>query len=77
MRDALHLLLLHMKLRDLTAGRRCLHSTMLRLLTRLYDVNEGSIEFDGVDVRELRQAALRSAVAVVPQVRTAAWHSCP
>ena len=28
---------------------------------------EGSIRLEGIDVRELQQASLRSAVAVVPQ----------
>jgi ATP-binding cassette, subfamily B, heavy metal transporter len=42
-------------------------STLLRLLVRLYDATEGTILLEGMDVRELRQASLRGAVAVVPQ----------
>ena len=44
-------------------------STLLALAPRLYDLPEGdgSILFDGVDVRELRAADLRKAVALVPQ----------
>ncbi|KAK9905738.1 hypothetical protein WJX75_005420 [Coccomyxa subellipsoidea] len=42
-------------------------STLLRLLVRLYDAQSGSIQLDGIDVRELQQSSLRQAVAVVPQ----------
>jgi ATP-binding cassette subfamily B protein len=40
-------------------------STVARLLTRFYDVDAGSIELDGVDVRDLSLADLRSAVSIV------------
>ena len=40
-------------------------STLVRLLTRFYDVNSGSIRIDGVDVRETSLADLRSAVGIV------------
>jgi ATP-binding cassette subfamily B protein len=40
-------------------------STVARLLTRFYDVDAGSIEIDGVDVRDLSLADLRSAVSIV------------
>ncbi len=39
-------------------------SVLSMLLPRLYDVTEGAIRVDGVDVRELSLPALRSAVAV-------------
>ena len=42
-------------------------STLLRILMRLYDVQWGSVRLEGIDVRDLRQGSLRSAVAVVPQ----------
>lgn len=42
-------------------------STMTNLITRLYDVNKGSITLDGVDLRKIRQADLRSNVGVVLQ----------
>tara|TARA_R110002050_G_scaffold70425_1_gene151777 strand:+ start:20970 stop:22778 length:1809 start_codon:yes stop_codon:yes gene_type:complete len=42
-------------------------STISRLLYRFYDVTEGSIEIDGVDVREITQKSLRKSIAVVPQ----------
>jgi len=40
-------------------------STLARLLIRFYDVNQGSIAIDGVDVRDLTLAELRHAVAIV------------
>jgi ATP-binding cassette subfamily B protein len=40
-------------------------STVARLLTRFYDVDDGSIEIDGVDIRDLRLADLRHAVSIV------------
>lgn len=39
-------------------------SVLAALLPRLYDVTEGVIRLDGVDIRELSLTALRSAVAV-------------
>ncbi|HYZ61511.1 MAG TPA: ABC transporter ATP-binding protein/permease [Acetobacteraceae bacterium] len=42
-------------------------STISRLLFRFYDVTEGSVEIDGIDVRDLTQASLRAAIGVVPQ----------
>ncbi len=42
-------------------------STISRLLFRFYDVSAGSVEIDGVDVRELSQESLRAAIGVVPQ----------
>lgn len=42
-------------------------STLVQLLTRFYDVNEGSVTLDGVDVRALRQSDLRKHVGVVLQ----------
>ena len=40
-------------------------STVARLLTRFYDVQDGAIELDGVDVRDLELHSLRQAVAIV------------
>jgi len=42
-------------------------STIVSLLVRLYDVNEGSVEYDGVDIRDVTLSSLRSVVGVVPQ----------
>ncbi|HAP77936.1 MAG TPA: metal ABC transporter permease, partial [Acidimicrobiaceae bacterium] len=40
-------------------------STVARLLVRFYDVDEGAVELDGVDVRDLTLADLRHAVSIV------------
>ncbi|MGE3302612.1 MAG: ABC transporter ATP-binding protein [Hyphomonadaceae bacterium] len=42
-------------------------STFVKLLTRLYDVSGGAVRIDGQDVRTVRQAGLRRALALVPQ----------
>jgi ABC-type multidrug transport system fused ATPase/permease subunit len=42
-------------------------STLIRLLVRLYDVWDGSVRLDGVDVREYDPRELRRAVGVVMQ----------
>lgn len=42
-------------------------STIINLIPRLYDVNAGSVKFDGVDVRELDLSFLRSNVGIVSQ----------
>ncbi|MBV8913090.1 MAG: ATP-binding cassette domain-containing protein, partial [Acetobacteraceae bacterium] len=42
-------------------------STISRLLFRFYDVTAGSVEIDGIDVRDVTQRSLRAAIGVVPQ----------
>ena len=42
-------------------------STLSRLLFRFYDVNSGSIEIDGQDIRTVTQASLRACIGIVPQ----------
>ncbi len=42
-------------------------SSLLSLIPRFYDVEEGSILVDGVDVREMDQHALRRKIGFVPQ----------
>jgi ATP-binding cassette subfamily B protein len=42
-------------------------STLARLLYRFYDVTDGRITVNGVDIREVRQASLRAAIGIVPQ----------
>ena len=42
-------------------------STILSLLYRFYDVDAGTVKFEGVDVRELKLADLRGALAMVAQ----------
>lgn len=45
----------------------CGKSTIVNLIPRLYDVTEGRITMDGVDIRELSLAELREAIGFVPQ----------
>ncbi len=42
-------------------------STVLKLIERFYDVTEGAVLVDGVDVRAMRQADLRAMLGYVPQ----------
>lgn len=42
-------------------------STIVNLLLRLYDVDEGTLAVDGVDVRDIRLASLRGQMGVVLQ----------
>jgi ATP-binding cassette subfamily B multidrug efflux pump len=42
-------------------------TTIISLLTRMYDVGEGAVRVDGVDVRQADPSALRKRVAVVLQ----------
>lgn len=42
-------------------------SSIIRLLCRLYDISQGSILLDGVDLRDLPQSELRRRMAVVLQ----------
>ncbi|MCC8149901.1 MAG: ABC transporter ATP-binding protein/permease [Lachnospiraceae bacterium] len=45
----------------------CGKSTLINLIPRFYDVTEGSIQLDGVDIRELSQRKLREQIGLVPQ----------
>lgn len=45
----------------------CGKSTLVNLIPRFYDVTEGSITIDGIDVREISQKKLRSLLGMVPQ----------
>ncbi len=42
-------------------------STLVKLLFRLYDVNQGAIRLDGIDIREFAQRDYRKLLAIVPQ----------
>ncbi|XP_033222968.1 ATP-binding cassette sub-family B member 6, mitochondrial [Belonocnema kinseyi] len=42
-------------------------STIMRLLFRFYDVDQGSIVIDGQNLKTVKQDTLRSAIGVVPQ----------
>lgn len=45
----------------------CGKSTLVNLIPRLYDVTEGSITIDGVDIRDMEQRKLRDMIGFVPQ----------
>ncbi len=42
-------------------------STLINLLMRMYDIGDGSIKIDGVDLRDISQESLRSQIGVVLQ----------
>ena len=42
-------------------------STIANLLTRFYDVNKGSIEIDGVDIKNISKKSLRGLMGIVSQ----------
>lgn len=45
----------------------CGKSTLINLIPRFYDVTEGRILLDGVDIRQLSQHRLREVIGLVPQ----------
>ncbi|WP_097005810.1 ABC transporter ATP-binding protein [Lacrimispora amygdalina] len=42
-------------------------STLVNVIPRFYDVSQGSVRVDGIDVREYPQGQLREMVGIVPQ----------
>jgi ATP-binding cassette subfamily B protein len=42
-------------------------TSLISLLARFYDIQEGAITLDGIDIRAVRQSELRRHVAAVPQ----------
>lgn len=42
-------------------------STLVNLISRLYDVNEGTIKIDGIDIKQMGFKELRSSIAMVSQ----------
>ncbi|CAN5319811.1 ABC transporter ATP-binding protein [soil metagenome] len=60
---------------DIAAGRRVAivgetgsgKSTFAKLLARLMDPSTGAVLLDGIDVRDIAEASLRSSVVLVPQ----------
>ncbi|WP_447919215.1 ABC transporter ATP-binding protein [Achromobacter aegrifaciens] len=42
-------------------------TTFIKLIQRLYDVNDGRITIDGQDIAQVRQASLRGQIAIVQQ----------
>ncbi len=45
----------------------CGKTTLINLIMRLYDVNEGAIKIDSVNIKDISQHALRSQIGVVLQ----------
>ena len=45
-------------------------SSIMNLIPRFYDVSNGSISVNGIDVRDLTQSELRSHIGYVPQLST-------
>ncbi len=45
----------------------CGKSTVINLIPRFYDVTQGSIYLDGIDIRRVRQHDLRDKIGYVPQ----------
>lgn len=45
----------------------CGKSTLVNLIPRLYDVTEGKITLDGIDIRDMKMKSLRDNIGFVPQ----------
>jgi len=48
----------------------CGKSTVINLIPRFYDVTQGKILLDGIDIREVKQSDLRDKIGFVPQKGT-------
>ena len=48
----------------------CGKSTLVHLIPRLFDVSEGAVTIDGVDVRDMKMKDLRKIIGFVPQKGT-------
>ncbi len=42
-------------------------TTMIKLISRFYDINKGSISIDGLDIRKVLKKELRDLIGLVPQ----------
>jgi len=42
-------------------------TTTMKLATRMYDVDDGAVKIDGVDVRSYKQKSFRKLFGIVPQ----------
>jgi len=68
--DVLHNISFQAKPGETTAiigSTGCGKSTVINLIPRFFDVSEGSITLDGVDIRQVRQRDLRDKIGYVPQ----------
>ena len=45
----------------------CGKSTVINLIPRFYDVTQGNISIDGIDIRDVNQSTLRDKIGFVPQ----------
>jgi ATP-binding cassette subfamily B multidrug efflux pump len=45
----------------------CGKSTVVNLIPRFYDVTDGAIYLDGIDIRQVRQSDLRDKIGYIPQ----------
>lgn len=45
----------------------CGKTTLVKILYRMYDVNNGAILIDGKDIRDVKQESLRNEMSMVPQ----------
>ncbi len=48
----------------------CGKSTLVNLIPRFYDVTEGAVYVDGIDIREVTQVDLRDRIGYIPQTGT-------
>lgn len=51
----------------LVGGSGCGKSTVVRMLYRFYDCNEGCIRINNQDIKDVNLESLRASIAVVPQ----------
>lgn len=52
------------------------NSTIIRLLLRFYDVDNGAVFIDGKDIRKFTQRSLRTKIGVVAQDTVSSGTSC-
>lgn len=55
------------KVTAIIGGTGCGKSTIVNLIARFYDVTEGQVLFEGVDVRDMLQAELHKRIGYIPQ----------
>ena len=55
------------KVTAIIGGTGCGKSTIVNLITRFYDVTDGQVIFEGVDVRDMLQSELHKRIGYIPQ----------
>ena len=58
------------KMTAIIGGTGCGKSTLINLIPRFYDATEGQVLVNGVNVKDMKQADLRSLIGLVPQKGT-------